>query len=236
MKEVDMLVRDIMTRDVATVSPSTSVATIAHILLERRISAVPVLDQTGRIVGIVSEGDLLRRVEVGTEPHPRWWEFLIGGSDRLAGDYIKSHGRRAADVMTRKVYTIAEDAPLAEIAELLETRRIKRVPVVQGGRLVGIVSRSDLVRALIGAVETARDEGPVDDAVIQERVIATLHREPWANPERLNVVVSDGVVQLWGLVGSDDERQAYGIAAASIAGVKKVENQCGVISPSIATA
>lgn len=231
-----MLVRDIMTSDVVTVSPGTGVNEIARILLERRISAVPVLDPGGRIIGIVSEGDLLHRVEVGTEPHARWWDYLIGGADRLAGSYVKSHGRRAADVMTREVYTVADDAPLSDAATLLESRRIKRVPVVRGGRLVGMVSRSDLVRALIGAFETAKAEGPVDDATIHDRVIATLLHEPWANTERLNVVVSEGVVQLWGLVGSDDEREAYGIAAATVPGVRKVENQCSVTSALIASA
>jgi len=231
-----MLVREIMTTDVVTVGPGTSVSEIAHMLLDHRISAVPVLDANGWIVGVVSEGDLLRRVEVGTEPHARWWEFLVGGADRLTGDYIKSHGRRAADVMTRDVFTIDDDAPLSAVAELLETRRIKRVPVVRRGRLVGVVSRSDLVRALIGAAESAEVAGPVDDATLRERVVTTLLREPWASPERLNIVVSDGVVQIWGLVGSEDEREAYGIAAASVGGVRKVENQCSVTSPLIATA
>lgn len=231
-----MLVRDIMTRDVVTVRSSTSISEIAHILLERKISAVPVVDVGGRIIGVVSEGDLLRRVEVGTEPHARWWDYLVGGADRLASDYIKSHGRRAADVMTREVYTIVEDAPLAAIVELLETRRIKRVPVARDGRLVGMVSRSDVVRALIGAVDAPSIAGPIDDATIRAGVIATLLREPWASPERLNVVVANGVVQLWGLVGSEDEREAYAIAAASVVGVKKVENQCSVTSPSIAAA
>lgn len=231
-----MLVRDVMTTNVATVGLDTSVSEIARTLLARKISAVPVLDGDGRIVGVVSEGDLLRRVEVGTETHPGWWQWTFGTTDRLASDYVKSHGRRASDVMTRKVFSVNDDAPLNVIVELLETKRIKRVPVVHDGRLVGIVSRSDLVRAFLGAASAAEAESPVDDNTIRARLVDTLTHEPWASPERLNIIVSDGVVQLWGLVSSQEERDAYGIAAASVRGVKKVENQCGVTSPLIASA
>lgn len=230
-----MLVRDIMTTDVVTVGPETPVKEIAAKLLERRISAVPVLDHDGRIVGVVSEGDLLRRVEAGTERHVSSWMFMISGPDRLAGDYIKSHGRRAVDVMTRDVISVADDAPISRLAEIFETRRIKRVPVVRNGRLVGIASRSNLVQVLLGVADRAPPEPAPDDATLRLRLIDALKAEPWADVMRLHVEVENGIVHYAGVVGSPEERTALTIAAEGIAGVKGVRNGCGIIASIAAT-
>lgn len=219
-----MVAKDVMTSSVVTAMPDTPVPELARLLLDRRISAVPVVDSDRRILGIVSEGDLMRRPESGTERRPGWWLELFGGAEGLASEYIKAHGVRAADIMTRKVVTITEDASLGEIAQLLEERRVKRVPVVRGGKLVGIVSRADLLRGL--ATRHAQSEVPLsaDDRVIREKFLQVLERERWARPAYVNVIVANGTVHLWGTVDSGQERRALLIAAGTIPGVRGVED------------
>jgi CBS domain-containing protein len=219
-----MQATDLMTTAVVSVGPGTEVREVARLLLEHHISAVPVVNSDNRILGIVSEGDLMRRAEVGTERHRSWWLSLVAGADRLAREYVKSHGRRAADVMTRDVVTVAEDTPAREIAGILEKRRIKRVPVVRDGRLVGIVSRADLLRGL--AVQPLSPEAPsmVDDRLIRERLLRELRGTAWASPVSNNVVVKDVVVHLWGLVSTEDERRALRVAASNVPGVRAVED------------
>jgi len=217
-----MKAKDVMTTKVATVGPDMPVNAIAALLLERHISAVPVIDDDRRILGIVSEGDLMRRGE--TERRPSWWLAAFSNAEELAREFTKTRGIRAKDVMTREVLTVTEETPIATIAELLEKRRIKRVPVVRDGRIVGIVSRADLLRAL--AVQDIKPMVPVtqDDRVIRDQLLAVLKREPWADTHLLNILVSDGVVHLWGLVGSDAEQKALRVAAETIPGVRGVED------------
>lgn len=245
-----MKAKDVMTERVISVRPETPVAEIAATLVSRRISAVPVIDAGGRLVGIVSEGDLMRRPETGTAARRgAWWLSLFATTEAAAAAYVKSHGLTAADVMTRGVVTVAEDTPLADIAETLESRHIKRVPVVRDGAVVGIVSRANLVRALVtlrGAVlrrpEAAADarirerllslimtfahpEAPdrrADDSRVHETLLAELEAEDWPDLAWTNVTVTDGVVELWGFSESESERRAWRIAAESVPGVKKV--------------
>lgn len=218
-----MKAKDVMTTKVVTVGPDMPVNAIAALFLERHISAVPVIDDDRRILGIVSEGDLMRR---GTAEQPRssWWLAAFGNAEELASEFTKTHGQRAKDVMTREVVTVTEETPLAKIARLLEEGRIKRVPVVRDSRIVGIVSRADLLRAL--AVQDIKPMVPVsqDDRVIRDQLLAVLKREPWADTHLLNILVSDGVVHLWGLVGSDAEQKALRVAAETIPGVRGVED------------
>lgn len=220
-----MHAKDVMTTSVVTVGPDTDVRTIARFLIERRISAVPVVDQAGRVVGIVSEGDLMRRAEAGTERHPSWWLELLASPEDKARDYAKSHGLTAKDVMTRPAVTVAEDAPLGEIATLLERHRIKRVPVVRDGTIVGIVSRANLLHGLV-----AKEAAPAvasDDAGIREQVIAGIKAA--GIPETyVNVVVAGGIVHVWGFVGSEAEKDAIRIAAETAPGVKTVQNNVAV--------
>lgn len=220
-----MHAKDVMTTSVVTVGPDTDVRTIARFLIERRISAVPVVDQAGRVVGIVSEGDLMRRAEAGTERHPSWWLELLASPEDKARDYAKSHGLTAKDVMTRPAVTVAEDAPLGEIATLLERHRIKRVPVVRDGTIVGIVSRANLLHGLV-----AKEAAPAvasDDAGIREQVIAGIKAA--GIPETyVNVVVAGGIVHVWGFVGSEAEKDAIRIAAETAPGVKSVQNNVAV--------
>lgn len=216
-----MQAKDVMTRDVVTVGPDTQVGEIAKLLLARRISAVPVVDASGVLRGIVSEGDLLRRAETGTERRRSWWLELLVENRELAHEYVKSHGLTAKDVMTAPVVTVGDDADLAEIAAVLERNRIKRVPVTHRGRLVGIVSRANLLQAL-AAAGTPKAKAPADDRALREAIIAAFKRQKWTPDLTVNVTVQDGQVSLYGLVSSEDERRAMRVAAEEVAGVGKV--------------
>jgi CBS domain-containing protein len=218
-----MKARDVMTAPVVTVAPETSVSELARLLIERRISAVPVVDHAGKILGIVSEGDLLRRAETGTERRrPRWLEVLLEGSIRAA-DFAKAHGATAGDVMTRDVIAVSPATDLAEIADLLERSRIKRVPVVEGGVLVGIVSRANLLHGLV-ARGPAAEPPPASDNEIRRNIVEVLAAERWVDQNRINVVVNNGVAHLWGAVPSDDRRRALKIAVRNVPGVVRVDD------------
>lgn len=219
---------DVMTSKVVTVSPDTSVSEVAELFLRYRISAVPVVDGDKRVLGMVSEGDLLHRAETDTELRRPWWLSLIADASERAHDYVKSHGRHAADVMTSKVVTIAEDTPLAEIARLLEERRIKRVPVTRNGKLVGIVSRADLVRALASRPKSAPAlSSSPDDQALRQELLRVLDAEGWIRPNEINVIVINGVVHTWGVVESEDIRNAVRVAAENLPGVRGVESHIG---------
>ena len=192
-----MLVRDVMVAPVITVDPSATVQEVARLFLEKQISAVPVLDGKARLVGIVSEGDLLHRVEAGTERHRSWWLRALIESDTLAAEYVKSHGRKVSDVMTRDVVTTSPQAPLHEVAALMERNAVRRLPVLEDGQLVGIVSRANLLQAVASARQLL-DIAPSDTA-IRDRILSSLKKEAWAHTGLLNVTVSNGIVDLWGL-------------------------------------
>jgi len=225
--------KDVMTTPVVTVDLATPVAEIAKRLLQRRISAMPVVDKEGRPIGIVSEGDLMRRPETGGKRHPSWWLSLVAEPETQAREYVKAHGGYARDVMTRDVTTVTEEASLEEIATLLEKHHIKRVPVVRDGKLVGIVSRANLLQGIV-----ARQRAPQpseDDRTMRERVIAAIQASG-VRSEYVNPVVADGVVHLWGATYSDAERDAIQVAAAGVSGVKRVEGEIGVLSPMVSAA
>lgn len=222
-----MRARDIMTTSVVTVSPDTTVRDIARTLIERRISALPVVDSAGRVVGIVSEGDLLHRAENRTERRRSWWLELVSTTEDLATDYVKSHGLMAKDVMSWPVISADPDMSLAELATLLDRYRIKRVPVLHNGGLIGIVSRADLLRGLIGVAETAAPAA-ADDAKVREALLRRIENEPWATATSLNVIVTGGVAELWGFIGSEAERQAFRVIAQGTPGVRGVEDHLAV--------
>ncbi|MGH8736941.1 MAG: CBS domain-containing protein [Burkholderiales bacterium] len=220
-----MKARDIMTSPVTTVGPDTPVQEIAALLYKLHISGVPVLER-GRLVGLVSEGDLLHRHEIGTDRPGRagsWWLRLFSG-DRSPAEYVKSHAQRARDIMTREVITVAPDMPVAEIATLLETRGVKRVPVLRGEKVVGIVSRANLVQALAASRQTANRATQPSDQAIRGRLLAELERQPWWGQVTSNVIVAAGVVHYFGMVDSADERAAARAAAESLPGVRGVED------------
>lgn len=225
-----MQAKDIMTTTVVTVRPDASIAEIAHLLLERRISAVPVVDSAGRLLGIVSEGDLMRRPETGTERHPSWWLSLVASPDERAMAYVKRHGGHAHDAMTRDVISVSEETSLEDVAELLEKHRIKRVPVVRDGKLCGIVSRADLLHGLVA--RKAAPAASASDRAIRAAVENALP-EAAVRPDFLNVVVSGGIVHLWGAVETDAEKQAARVVAESVPGVKGVRDEIGVLPPGV---
>jgi CBS domain-containing protein len=215
-----MRARDVMVRAVVTTSPDTTVEALARLMINLRISGVPVLDENGRLVGIVTEGDLLRRVEIGTERHRRRWSELFSSNSQLAAEYVKAHAKRVADIMTREVFSVDETAKLAEIADLLEAKKIKRVPVLRDGKIVGIVSRADLLKVLAsGGMATADEE---QDRTIRRQLLAELREQKWADASKGRVVVTDGVVHFWGIVGSEDERRALRVAAENTPGVRGI--------------
>ncbi len=218
-----MLAREAMTPSPIAIPATFAIEDCARILLEKRISAVPVVDAEHRVIGIVSEGDLMRRRETGTERRYSWWLELLTDPQTMARDFVKSSGRKVSDVMTRQVVSVTEDTPLAAIAAMLEKHRIKRVPVVRDGKLVGIVSRADLVRALL-AGRTAPTPSTASDSDIRDHFLARLDKEPWGPKSFVNIVVNEGQVELWGFAGSPDEARAIGVLAEDVPGVRAVTN------------
>jgi CBS domain-containing protein len=217
---------DVMTGAVITVGPDTPVYEVAKLLYTRHISGVPVVGEEGHVLGIVSEGDLIGHTQVAGEQRQSWWHSLFTDSAALAQTYAKTHGRTARDVMTTDVVTVLETTSIADIARTLERHRIKRVPVVRSGKLVGIVTRSTLLQVLA----TADVSKPMDvnDRIIRKQLHDELKAQPWAHLMAKNIVVENGVVHLFGLVQSDEERHAIRIAAENVAGVKAVEDHFSV--------
>jgi CBS domain-containing protein len=220
---------DVMSTNVISVHPDASVQEAANILLGNRISGLPVVDEHGRLLGILSEGDLIRRAELGTERHRSWWLELFTGepAEALATEYVKSHGRRVGDVMTRDVITATPTTPLGEIATMLEKNHIRRVPIVEDGKVVGIVSRANIVQAL-ATLRKKMEPATMTDAAVREKVMAQLASEPWGTQSSLNVTVENGTVELWGVVGSEAEKTAARVAAEGVAGVRAIENHISV--------
>ncbi len=221
-----MQARDVMTTSVATIRQNATVREAAKLMLGRGVSALPVLDQKGQLVGIISEGDLVRRAELGTDQARSWWLRLMSG-ESAAADYVKTHSTRVRDVMTRPVISVTEATPLEKIALLLEKHRIKRVPVIRSGQPVGIVSRADLVRRLAIA-PPAKRSSLSDDRSLRRKVLKRL-RESGVDDTYVNASVSGGALHLWGGVRSDAERQALRVAAEGVPGLRKVEDHTFVM-------
>jgi len=217
-----MRAQDVMTTPVITVTPETTVLEVAKLFVEHRISGAPVVDADGTVVGVISEGDLLRRVEIGTDGGRRtsWLDFF---TDSNAQSYVKTHGQRVGDVMSTDVISVDADTGLTEIATLLESRGIKRVPVLSGGKLVGIVSRANLLQALASTGATESGNVSASDREIRERLMNELEGRPWAFAGR-DLVVADGVVHLWGVFRSMEAVQAVRVAAERIPGVREVQD------------
>jgi CBS domain-containing protein len=222
--EATMLARDIMTTDVCTFAPETTVLEAARLLVDRRISGAPVIDGAGRVIGIVSEGDLIRRAELGTEREWSGWREFLTAKRTLAHEFIRSHASKVGDIMTAPVWTVKEDTSLAELAELFEKKNIRRAPVVRDGKLAGIVSRADMVRALLQCWAAAHPPTEVDDAVIRQAILDHAASERWSDTAMLNVEVRDGAVDLYGVADSDEVAKALEVLAESLPGVKRVQN------------
>lgn len=225
-----MNVADVMTRHVISVSPDASVEAAAKQMLERGISGLVVVDDKGELAGVITEGDLLRRDELGTERSRPWWLRLLVSPGRQALDFTRTHGRRVRDVMTEDVVTVAATATLEEVVELMEQHRIKRVPVTEENRVVGVVSRADLLRAL---VVSSRNDTPLatDDRSVRAAVLDAVDKQSWTPLTTLNVTVADGVVDIWGTITNEDERRAICVLAENTPGVKKVNDHLVFVEP-----
>ncbi len=225
-----MRAKDVMTQPVMTVSSQSSILEAVRLMLQNKISGLPVVDKAGELAGILTEGDFLRRTETDTlRRRPRWIEFLLGPG-RLAEEYVRTSGRRVDEVMTTEVVSVLEDAPLDEVVTVMERHRIKRVPVVRGKHVVGIVTRANLLHALITAAKP-RLPTAVDDAAIRAQLLSHLNQQKWAPVEAIDVAVANGIVTLSGVITDERERQALCVAAENIPGVEKVEDQLALLVP-----
>jgi CBS domain-containing protein len=217
-----MKAKDVMTEHVITVAPDASIVEALQLMLQNKISGLPVVDKGGNLVGIVTEGDFLRRSETGTERRrSRWVEFILGPG-AIAKDYVHSHARRVEEVMTPDVETVDEDVGLEDVVALMERRRVKRVPVMRGTKLVGIVSRANLLHALATLAGEIKP-GAKGDETIRAAVLAELDRQSWAPRHMIDVVVRNGVVELWGTVIDPDQRDAARVVAETVPGAKAVK-------------
>lgn len=223
-----MYAMKVMTRPVVTVPADATVWSAADILLGARISAAPVVDADGRMIGIVSEADLMNRPELGTVPGRSWLQRLLADEAVLARDYTRSHSHRVTDVMTRDVVTAGERTDLKEIANLMQRRGIKRVPIVRDGKVIGIVSRANLLQGLL-AREPNPANGAVPDDELRERLWKELGKHPWSSGVS-SIVVESGVVHLWGYTRSESAKESLRVAIENMAGVKQVVNNI-VVGP-----
>jgi CBS domain-containing protein len=225
-----MQVQDVMTKHVISVEPTDTIARAIRLMLQERISGLPVIDAAGKLVGIVTEGDFLRRAETGTQRRrPRWLEFLVGPG-RMADEYVHTHARKVSEVMTVEPATVTEQTALADAVKLMEKRRIKRLPVMKGQKVIGIISRANLLHALASLAGEAKADS-TDDKTIRDRILAELENEKWAPTGMLSVVVRDGVVDIWGTITDERERQALIVAAENVPGVKRVNDHVAWIEP-----
>jgi CBS domain-containing protein len=225
-----MKASEVMTLRVATIRPEETVREAARTMLRFGISGLPVVDAAGRLVGIVTEGDFLRRSEIGTERrHPRWLEFLLGPG-RLANEYVHSHGRKVEEVMTPNVVTVSPDTQLQGVVRIMERRHIKRVPVVSDGKIVGIISRANLVQALASLADEV-PESSGDDEAIRTRILAEVEKQAWAPGVSINVIARNGVAELWGTIFDEREREALRVAAENVPGITSVEDHLDRVEP-----
>jgi CBS domain-containing protein len=223
-----MQATDVMTTNVITVGPDAELRQIVDLLLKHRISAVPVVDDERRVLGIVSEGDLMRRLEDTPGRRHSWWLGMMAGDDVQARDFIKLHSRTAKDIMTRNVVVVEETASLGNIATLLEEKHIKRVPVVRDRKLVGIVSRANLLHGL--AVKgVAKPSVSPDDRSLRATLLKALPEKAGVDTAFINVIVEQGAVELWGIVDSEEQGRAAELAARETPGVKSVRNRLGQV-------
>ncbi|AMN38518.1 CBS domain-containing protein [Rhodoplanes sp. Z2-YC6860] len=225
-----MKAQDVMSRPVFSVEPTDSATSAIRIMLQNHISGLPVIDAEGRLQGMLTEGDFLRRTETATQrQRPRWLAFLVGPG-RLADEYTRTHGRKVSEIMTPDPVTVMENTPLEEVVSLMEKRRIKRVPVMKDDKVVGIISRANLLYALASLAREAKPTS-LDDRAIRERLFAELQGQSWAPTGSLDIIVRGGVVELWGTIMDERERQATIVAAENIPGVKRVDDHLAWIEP-----
>ena len=221
---------DIMSPRVVSIAPDANVLEAIRLMLQKHISGLPVIDKSGALVGVVTEGDFLRRTETGTErKRPRWLEFLMGPR-RMADEYVHTHARKVDDVMTREPITVTEDASLDEVVRIMERKRIKRLPVMRGKEVVGIVSRANLLHAL-ASLGAAAPPPAKTDAAIRQQLLAEFDKQTWAPVALIDAMVKDGVVELWGTITEESQGEALKVLAENIPGVTSVVSHLTWIEP-----
>lgn len=225
-----MQAKDVMTRDVTTVTPSADVREAAKLMAGKRLSGLPVVTSDGRPVGMLTASDLLHRVETGTEKRSSWFTSFFSNPDDMARQYAKAHGLKAHEVMSRHLISVRDDADLCEVADVLDRNRLKRVPVVRNGTLVGIISRSDLVRVLSEA-SVGQPAARSDDAALQKAIWQAIRNQKWLDSGYVNITVTDGLVEAWGMVASAEQRNALLVLIEEVAGAAKVEDHLAVGIP-----
>jgi CBS domain-containing protein len=217
-----MRAHQIMTRPVITITPETTITEAANTMLQRHVSGLPVVDAAGKLVGIISEGDFIRRSEIGTQRKRGLFLKFILGPGKAATDFVHEHGRKVAEIMTPEPLTISEDTTLEEIVQLMEKNNVKRLPVTRGEKVVGIVSRANLLQAVASLAREIPDP-TADDDHVRNRVIDAIAKNDWC-PFGLSVIVRDGIVHLSGVITEERSRQAAVVAAENVTGVKKVHD------------
>ncbi|WNV03909.1 CBS domain-containing protein [Candidatus Methylospira mobilis] len=224
-EEGSMKAKDVMVRDVVTVKSNCEAADAIKLLVEHDISALPVVDEKGVVIGVISEADFIHREEIGTDKHHPWWLEALTPASTLAGEFAKSYGRHVSEIMSTRVISALEDTPLDEIATLLEKYRIKRVPILgNDGKLAGIVSRSNLIQALASSPPRTNTSA-ASDRQIRLELLDRLGRQPWTDFGARNIIVSEGVVHLWGLVSSEEEHKALIALAEGVPGVARISDE-----------
>jgi CBS domain-containing protein len=227
-----MIVSDVMTRKVLSVAPNETVEHAAQLMLRHGISGLFVVDAKGTLVGVVTEGDLLRRDEIGTQRHRPWWLRMLVSPGQQALDFTRAHGNLVSDIMTVDVICVASDASLEDVVEIMEKQRIKRVAVTENEHMVGVIARSDLLRALLSRErEKKPPAAQEDDRTIRSGILAALEAQSWAPMTTLNVTVAGGVVDVWGTITNPDERRAICVIAENTAGVKAVHDHLVFVEP-----
>ena len=227
-----MRARDIMTTPVVTTTADTSIRDIAVLLSRRHFSGLPVVDADGRLLGIVSEGDLIHHSAIGTDPKGKWWLDTLADPDAIARAYSKAHGQTVGDVMVRHVATISDEANLQAVAATLDTQGIKRIPVIRDGRLVGIITRSDLVRALAHA-NPAGIDAPHDNAAVQKEILGKMAEQSWLNTSYVNVQVREDIVELGGFIASEDQRHALHALVRETSSSRKIDDKLKIGLPMV---
>lgn len=224
-----MFVADLMKQPALTVRPETTLMDAARIMLANRFSGLPVVDAAGQLVGMVTEDDLLRRAELDTEGGEPTWLKTIFFPSATAADYVRAHGRRVEEVMSRRPVTVTKETPLAEVTDLMHDKHIKRLPVIENGRVIGVISRADILAAL--AAKLIEVKPGFTDAAIKDSILAALKQERWAPQSGIRIEVKDSEVTLEGVIFSDDERRAVQVIAENIQGVTRVNDNLVYVDP-----
>ena len=230
-----MKASDVMTRTVITVDEQAPIAEALQLMLGKAISGLPVVNCDNQLVGIITEGDLLRRAELATERHISRWKNLLFGPWYSAEEYVRTHARSVGSIMTRETLCIAEDTPLSMIVSMMEQGHVKRLPVIKDGKVIGIVSRRDILQPLSSIVGD-RLAGSATDANILQQIERDLAAQPWSPRHSISVTVKDGVVALSGTVSGFEQREALQILIEDIPGVRQIRDQLLVVDPYLGTA